>query len=253
LKKLLIVMLGCCLLLGACGKKGPLIYPELLAPAAPTNITATQNNQVVRLVFNLPQVDQARRTLIDLEGLDVYRRVLKSGTKPECGACTEDFILFRKVFVVAPDGLTKLQGSQAIVTDNEVSAGHDYSYYVIPFNKDAIEGLRSALVVVGVIEPPNSPVLKAVAEPTEIKLAFEHAGTRAANFVGYNLYRSLKGQPFPLFPYARVSAKDSAYNDVGLTRSEMYRYAATAVFKSPLGNFVEGPMSAVVEIKLLDM
>jgi len=246
-------MLGCCLLLVACGKKGPLIYPELLAPAAPTNITATQNDKVVRLVFNLPQVDQARRTLLDLEGLDVYRRVLKSGTKPECGACTEDFILFRKVFVTAPDGLTKLQGSQAIVTDNEVPVGHDYSYYVIAFNKDAIEGLRSTMVVAGVVEPPKPPLLKAVAEPTEIKLIFEHTGSRAANFVGYNLYRSLKGQSFPLFPYGRVSAKDSAYNDVGLTRSEVYIYAATAVFKSPRGNLVESPMSSAVEIKLLDM
>jgi len=42
-----------------CGKKGPLIYPDMLIAQAPKNITLEQTGSALRISFDMPEKDQS--------------------------------------------------------------------------------------------------------------------------------------------------------------------------------------------------
>src|SRR6266571_5289579 len=98
------LLIAIVLLLGSgCGKKGPLLYPDMLVPAAVSALTASQSGATVKISFDLPGKDLAGRPLRDLAGVTVFKRVESSVQQPDCPACTDDFRLFRKLYLDLPD------------------------------------------------------------------------------------------------------------------------------------------------------
>jgi predicted small lipoprotein YifL len=240
--------------LSGCGKKGPLIYPDMLAPAAPGAVTVRQAGRVMKLSFDIPQKDRAGRGLNNLAGLMIFKRASTTGQAPGCNACTEDFALFRKLFLDLPPADRSLQrfGNRMLLLDGDVRIGDDYSYSVTPFTKDATQGQASLPVKASMVQPPPPPLLKALPEPTEIQLVFSAPLPQQGKFIGYNLYRAVKGEPLPFVPLNREPLGGKSYIDIGLGRNTSYVYAARTLVMIPNGELVESELSNEVVTQLVN-
>jgi len=246
------LLLALTLGLAACGKRGPLIYPDMLAPAQPTAVSVHQAGQIMKLSFVLPRKDRAGRGLDNLAGVMIHRRVSTSGQAPGCNACTADFSLFRKLFTDAPlaDSTVQRYGDRLLLLDSDVRTGDDYTYMVTPFTKDALEGQASAPVTASMVQPPPAPALKAQSEPTEIHLTFDAPPPRQGKLVGFNLYRAVQGESLPFVPLNREPLAGMSFVDIGLARNTGYVYAARSVVMMPNGELVESGASGEVAAQL---
>lgn len=229
-----------------CGKKGPLLYPDMLVPAPVTALTASQSGTNVKIAFELPGKDLAGRQIRDLAGATVFKRVESSLQQPDCPACTDDFRLFRKIYLDLPD-TTQIYGNKMVLLDGETRGNTAYSYYVVPFVRDNSVGANSAPVRVRVTMPPLPPVLQVLPSPTEIKLEFVALAPEEGSLVGYNVYRSAKDEPMPYLPLNNEPLKDTVYVDSGLERKVTYRYVVRLVVRMPWGGIAESGASNEAE------
>lgn len=236
----------------ACGKKGPLIYPEMLVPAAPSNVTLRQSGTSMKLSFELPSKDRAGRNLANLAGVTIRKRDAVVDQAPVCSSCTDDYFLFKKLNLdLLPTG-TQRKGSLMLVLDADVRQGRNYSYIVSGFTREDVTGASSAPVASTVVQSPLPPVLQAISQPTEINLEFVGLPPHEGVFVGYNVYRALKGEEFSYWPLNKEPLTANRFSDAGLDRGTTYVYVVRTVVRISSGAFAESGMSNEVEAKLKD-
>ena len=241
------------LALTACGKRGALIYPDMLVPAQPAAVSARQAGQAIRLSFTLPRKDRAGREIKDLSGVKIFRRVTVAGQESGCNACTEDFALFRTLYLepLSGNGVQR-NGSQIQLLDSDVRGGETYSYTVTPFTADGIEGQASPRVTATMVTPPPPPGLTAVPDPIQIELVMAPASVEQGTFVGYNIYRAVQGERLPYVPLNPEPVRGPSYLDGTLDRRLSYLYAARTVVRMADGSLVESELSNQVLTKVTD-
>ena len=241
-------------LLAGCGKKGPLIYPEMLAPAAPAPVSVRQTGKNVSLVFGLPQKDQAGRGISNIAGVKVTRMVSVAGSGVVCTACTADFLLFSTVYLdaIAPGSGTVRSGNLLQIIDGDARSGNQYAYVATASTKEGVDGRGALPVGIELLQPPVPPQLKVAAEPTEIQIDFGLAlPVKGASFAGYKLYRWAKGEPVPFVQLGSQLIVGQRYIDTTLDRSLVYNYAARQVVRMPNGVEIESDLSEVVSSQLV--
>jgi predicted small lipoprotein YifL len=238
--------------LTACGKKGALYYPDMLVPSAPTATSVSQIGNSVKLQFVLPDDDRVGRKLVDLAGVKINKRVSESGQEQICISCVTDYHLFRKLYLSLMTEGTYRYGNRIIVLDGDVSAGKSYSYSVVPFTKDGVDGLSSPQISVSVVQPAGAPILEAESFPTEIRISFVSLPPAVGRFLGYNIYRTKEKDTVPYQPVNREPLMGKYYIDSGLERNVRYLYMARTVFEMKTGNVLESPVSNVVDGMLKD-
>lgn len=240
------------LLLAGCGKKGPLVYPDMLVPAAPADVTAQQRGASMKLSLVLPSRDLAGRTFSGLAGVKIFKRDETAGQIPGCNACTTGFALFKTLNLeLLPPGVQR-SGSLVLLLDSDVEAGRSYVYRVQTFTGDNREGAASTSAAVAMVPAPLPPILQAFSQPTEIHLEFTTPPPRDGVIAGYNIYRTTKGETFSLIPLNRAPIAGNRYVDVGLERATVYIYAVRSVVRLPAGVMIESLASNEVEARLKD-
>lgn len=243
---------GMTLAMTACGKKGALVYPDMLVPAAPAAASVTQSGSVVKLQFDLPVSDRAGNRLNSLAGLRISKRERDPDPEPVCRSCMDDYRLFRKLYLDAlPDGAERY-GNRLVVLDGDVRIGKTYSYVAVPFTKEGVDGASSPQVSVQLAESVLPPILQVESHPTEIKLSFAALPPLDGVLVGYNLYRTSNKSTFPYLPINKQPLTGKEYIDSGLARGTAYRYVARAAVRLPSGSMVESGVSNEVEGMLKD-
>ena len=239
------------LLASACGKKGALIYPDQLVPEAPGFVTLRQTGQAMVLSFVLPRKDLAGHHLTDLSGVKVIKREAIMAQGEECSnACIDPLSVFRTIYADVQDERSKRYGSTVVTLDSNVTIGNRYSYLLVPFTKNGVDGQKSAPVKAAMQEPPKSPELKAVSAPTEIILKFSGELPFTGTFLGYNLYRTTRGEAMPFIPLNKAPLQVSSYTDSGLDRHRIYIYGARTVVQMPSGEVIESILSNQAEAAL---
>jgi predicted small lipoprotein YifL len=235
-----------------CGRKGPLIYPDLLVPAAPSNVSVQQSGNFMKLSFVIPSKDMAGRTITGLSGITVVKRDEPSGLGPVCNSCPSDFLPFRTINLdlLTPD--TQRYGRLLVLQDGAVQKGRTYTYRVSAVSKDNQQGAVSAPVAADMLASPGPAVLRVVNHPTEIQLEFEGLPPAEGIIAGYNIYRALKGESFPLLPLNRDPLTGNRYMDAGLERGVTYSYGVRTVVRLPAGGRLEGDLSNEAEGRLKD-
>jgi hypothetical protein len=102
------------------------------------------------------------------------------------------------------------------------------------------------------VSPPLPPVVYVISQPTEIQLEFVGMQPDEGSITGYNVYRALKGEVFPLLPLNREPLTGNRFADVGLERGTTYLYGVRTVVRLPSGGRVESSLSNEVEGRLKD-
>jgi predicted small lipoprotein YifL len=246
------LLAGLLLSVTACGKKGPLIYPDMLVPAAPSAVTAQQSGSAVKLQFALPDKDRAGRPLKGVVGVKISRRVTDVGQNSVCRSCMADYTPFRTLYLDHMPVDAQRFGSRLILLDSDVAAGNLYSYAIVPFTADGVDGTTSSTASARVAAPFPGPVLKAESFPTEIKLQISTQSTGSGSMIGYNLYRRSATTARSYQPLNREPLKVGAYVDSGLERGVQYRYAAKALIVLESGDVTESAESNEVNGMLKD-
>jgi predicted small lipoprotein YifL len=246
------LVLGVSLMATACGKKGPLIYPDMLVPSAPAAVTAQQSGSVVKLQFALPDKDRAGRAVQRLAGVKISRRVAEIAQKDVCRSCLTDYRLFQTFYLDHLPANTQRVGSRLILLDDDVRIGNRYSYSVVSFTADGLDGASSPIADVGVTAPLPAPSLKSESFPTEVKLHFSYGPLISGRLLGYNLYRSSVATARSYQPLNREPLKGNEYVDSSLERSVKYHYSARALITLASGVVAESAESQDVEGMLKD-
>ena len=240
------LVVGFSLISVACGKKGPLIYPDMLVPAAPTAVTVLQSGSAVKLQFVIPDKDLAGRPVQGVSGVKISKRTAEIDQNV-CRSCLTDYLLFRTLYLDHLPANTQRFGNRLIVLDGDVNAGNLYSYRVVPFTADGVDGTSSLIAEARVIAPLPAPDLKIESFPTEVKLQISSAPMLAGSLHGYNLYRWTATVPRSYQPLNKEPLKGKEYVDSTLERDEKYHYAVRELIILPSGSMAESAESNEVE------
>jgi predicted small lipoprotein YifL len=247
-----LLIAGLLLTTTACGKKGPLVYPDMLLPAAPAAVTAQQSGAAVKLQFAIPDKDRAGRPLRDVAGLKISRRVADAYQKDICRSCLADYRLFRTLYLDHLPVDTQRFTNQLVLLDGDVAAGNLYSYRIVSFTADGVDGASSSTASVRVAAPLPAPVLKAESLPTEVKLQFSSQPTKSGSLLGYNLYRRSAAAARSHQALNREPLKGSEYVDAALERGVQYLYSTRALIVLESGDVMESTESNEVVGMLKD-
>ena len=246
------LLVGVSLLVSACGKKGPLIYPDMLIPAAPSSITAGQSGTAVKLQFALPDKDRAGRAVKGLAGVKVTRKTVDGDLKDVCHSCTADYQLYRTIYLDSLPSDTQRWAGSLILLDSDVRVGTSYSYRVVPFTVDGVDGAMSPVSDVKISAPLPAPQLTIEAFPTELKLTISSQQLLSGHLLGYNIYRTVTASRWSYQPLNKEPLKGNEYSDSRLERGVLYRYAVRSLIGLESGVSVESAESGAVEGMLKD-
>lgn len=247
------LIVGFSLMATACGRKGALIYPDMLVPAAPAAVSALQSGSSVKLQFALPDKDRAGRPLQSVvAGVRISKRAAETDQRDVCRSCMADYRLFRTLYLDHLPATSQRFGSRVVVLDSDVNAGNSYSYSIVPFTPDGVDGSSSPTVDVRVVPPLPPPVLKIESLPTEVKLQISIRPLIAGRLLGYNVYRSSGATARSYQPLNREPLQGNEYVDGVLERGVKYRYSARALIMLASGDIAESVESDAVEGMLKD-
>jgi predicted small lipoprotein YifL len=246
------LIVGISLLATACGRKGPLIYPDMLVPAAPATVAAQQSGSAVKLSFAVPDKDRTGRPVKGVAGVKITRRAAETGQEGVCRTCMADYRPFLTLYLDHMPATTQRFGNRVVLIDGDVSAGYSYSYSIAPFTADGVDGASSSTANVRVTAPLPAPVLKSVSYPTEVRLHFSWQPQVSGRLLGYNLYRWPVAAVRSYEPLNREPLKGNEYIDSGLERGVRYRYSTRAVMVLESGVVAESAESGEVDGMLKD-
>lgn len=248
----LILFLCLTLFITACGKKGALIYPDMLIPSAPEEVTAHQSGSLVKLKFIVPAKDRAGHTINNISGFKISKRTNDLSQKDVCQYCKSDYSLFRTLYldILPPD--TQISGGLVVTLDNDVNEGHIYSYTVVSFTKDRVEGIASAAAEVRFGLPEAAPSIAIESFPTELKIHISSSAINNRNLFGYNIYRFSAKNPKSYQPINTEPVKSNEYIDNQLERGVTYKYTARELILKESGDISESLDSKEVEGMLKD-
>lgn len=245
-----ILFISVSLLLTGCGKKGALIYPDMLVPAPPSPLKVIQSGDNIKISFAIPEKDLAGRKMKDIAGVKMFKLELPSGQYPACPDCA-GFTLF-KVFYPEIADETQRYGSLAVVLDGGVVQGRGYSYKAAAFTREGLEGKAAVSQHITMQKPSQPPVLRIMSTPTELRLEFAGEVPPGSKLLGYNLYRKQKGEVWPYLPLNSKPLTQTVFADTGLDRRMIYHYMAKSLIRLPTNEIIESLASNEVEGILKD-
>lgn len=246
------LLVGTLLMIISCGRKGALIYPDMLVSAAPSQIDVRQSGSVVKLQFTLPDKDRGGRPLKNLAGVKISKLTKDAMEKKVCRLCTTDYRPFRTLYLDALPADTERIGSRLIVPDTDVNEGNLYSYRVIPFDKNGIDGAPSVSTDLGMFGTIPAPTVLIASTPTELNLQISSPPEGAWQLIGFNLYRSSPKSPRSYLPLNKEPLKGDKFIDTTVERGLKYRYSVRYLMRLGSGGIVESIASEEVEGMLKD-
>jgi len=214
------------LLLG-CGKKGPLVPPEALAPAAIGNLSVVQQGGRFQVSWSAPGRQEGGDRLEDLAGFLLFKRTLLPPAE-DCETCPSAYTEVAHVDLDYPKGVKRL-GNRYLFEDYDLKQGKAYQYKVRSFNTDGVQSTDSNKARHTALAAPLPPVVEALPSATGLVLAFVALPPDEGSITGYNIYRSKAGSPMPTAPLNAKPLNAKTYEDKDLLVGVRYSYTVTSV------------------------
>lgn len=234
--------------IAACGKKGPLVPPEALVPAAVSDLAVAQKGEYFQLSWLEPAREVGGGRLTDLAGFELLRREVLPPAE-DCEQCPSAYRLLKTVDLEYLRDAVRL-GTLLITNDNGVEIGKTYQYKVVSRKKDGTRSPESNKVRREKIFPPQPPVIKATSQATAIVIDIAPP-VDVSKVIGYNVYRSSQGESLPVLPLNDKPITGTTFEDLRVQRGVTYRYwvrtvaavDGAAVVESNLSNEVGGALT----------
>jgi predicted small lipoprotein YifL len=243
------IWIGLALLLAACGKRGPLVAPEALVPAALNDLQVEQKDDRFLICWSRPGKEEWGGPLENLAGFRVFRR----DVLPPDQDCEECPNAYRQVKLIDPEYLQDVMrfGSRYCFFDSDLLNTKTYQYKVESFEKDGATSKSSNKVRRTKQVPPAPPVLSATKTPDGVTLRWKTpTPIPGESLAGFTVYRKQANEVMPLSPIVTLKADSTSFADPHMEHGVLYYYAVRTVAKigpdlveSNLSNEVEGKFS----------
>lgn len=231
-----------------CGKKGPLVPPEALVPAGVTNLAAAQKGGRMQVSWSAPGRQEGGAALKDLAGFLLFRRLVLPPNE-DCEECPSAYTQLARVDLQFPQGVRRA-GGLWLYDDFDLKTGRVYQYKLRSFTTEGAQSKDSNRARHTALTPPLPPVLEALPAENEVVLNFVAIPPQEGSFVGYNIYRSVKGEELPLSPLNAKPITANIYQDRAARLGVTYSYSVTSVAAVD-GETVESANSNVAEASLV--
>lgn len=243
------ILLGGLILLmtTACGKRGALVYPDQLLPAAPSVLLLEQAEDKLRLTFSVPKRDRRDKPLQSpVQSMIMLKRT-------GCDATDQPFVYLRS-FDASEPGFD----SQIVWIDENVQPGDNcYQYRVGAVVKDeAFSSFRDTPVVT-VHAPLAAPLITArpvFGSIVAIRLANQtEPSSSDSTLAGFRLYRADDISKDGFIPLGVLTSAADEYVDENVQTGKTYQYKARLIVKDKKsGIYRESGLSEVVSVVVQD-
>jgi hypothetical protein len=226
---LIAIFLLSIIILGACGKKGP-VRPKLVSlPVAPQDVTLQQQGNLFMLGWTIPPTNQDGSKPEDLTGFRIKRLVYDAVDGcPTCRDPQDEVAELDSSYPVSGQRI----GKRIYWRDPDIRIGNGYRYAIVPLTVGGLEG-PSATVHLAAQPPPPTPTdLQVEAGDAQISVQW-NAPVLAGGMelIGYNLYRRQPKQPFPMVPVNSEPLQVTHLLDRGLDSGRTYEYRVSALIR----------------------
>jgi predicted small lipoprotein YifL/glutaredoxin len=239
--------IGIALLFTACGKRGPLIAPEALVPAAINDLRVEQKGNRFLVCWSGPGKEEWGGSLENLAGFRVFRRDVLPPDQ-DCDECPN---AYHQVKLIDPEYLRDVLqfGSSYCFFDSELLNKETYQYKVVSFEKDGATSKASNKVRRTKLIPSAPPVISATKTPAGVVLRWKApAMVSDLSLEGFSIYRKQANEVMPLAPIATLNADTTSFSDPHMEHGVLYYYTLRTIAKSG-PDLVESELSNVVEGK----
>jgi len=232
------------LLFTGCGKKGPLIYPDLLVAQAPGQVQVEQADRALRITFVLPEKDQAGRPLNNLESVRIGRRVC---AESDCKGCLEPYQEIQRIDLAFPEPAER-SGNRVSWTDTGVRPGEVVQYRLVSEQKGGVKGGVAQTVPARLTAAVQPPVCsgKAVFGGT-FQMSCRADDSGAGRLLGYLLYRAEGSGPMVFLTLLEPGS--GGYTDQAVVHGSVYRYAAKQQIRREDGTIQESALSTPIVLR----
>lgn len=241
------MFLSVLLLTAGCGKKGPLLYPDMLIAQPPQQVSVEQSGSALRLSFELPTKDMSGRKLEDLEAVLVGRRVYQ---EKDCVSCQDQFQNLLKIDPALPAPAQR-NGNRIVLIDRDVCVGERYQYRLQTVQQGGIAGRSSATAMTELMQAPEAPEFKVYSVfGGFVALDISSVTPQEGSLVGHTIWRA-EGDGV-LEQIATLSNEATHFEDQAVQRGRSYNYAVSTVVKRKDGVVMESKLSVSVTIMVAD-
>lgn len=239
------LLLASSVILSACGKRGPLVYPDLVVPQAPNSVEARVVGDGVRLSFLLPSSGQENGDPKSIAEVRVFRHDI-SVAEQFCSACSDSLPFYKTVYLETLRGAER-HGNLMLLMDSEVHPERHYRYRFALQTREGVTGTQSSSVTVSVAKPFAAPLLSVESTPTEAILRISGERPAEGVFAGYTIYRRTSESQSSLLPLLQTPVKENSYTDFTLKHGVRYLYGVRSAYKNEQGEMSESLLSNEVE------
>ncbi len=248
--KKLFILAGIAFLVAACGRKGPLVPPEALAPSPISNLRVSQVGTRFSICLTPPSSDETGKSVKNLAGFRVLKREVLPPDE-DCEECPTAYRLFQTVDLEFPTDVLRY-GNLYCLADTDLTVSRTYQYKAVSFQADGTTSKDSNKTRRKFVHPPAAPTVKSAPAATGVILEWTvpskpESGTAA----GFNVYRSESADRMPTEPINDKPVTGNSYEDQTVPLGTKYFYAVRALAKVD-GETVESESSNIVtgEMKL---
>ncbi len=220
---LLIVMLG------ACGKKGP-VRPKLASlPVAPQDVTLQQQGNLFVLGWTLPPTNQDGSKPEDLTGFRIKRLAYDAVNGcPTCRDPQDEVAELDSNYPVSGQRI----GNRLYWRDLDIRIGSGYRYAIVPLTVGGLEGPAATVYLAAQPPPPPPTDLQVEAGDAQVLVQWNAPALAGEmELIGYNLYRRQPKRPFPMVPVNNEPLQATRLLDRGLDSGRAYEYRVSALIR----------------------
>jgi hypothetical protein len=198
--------------------------------------------------WTIPKTNQDGSPLQDLQGFDVY----KTRYEPEaaCPGCNESGEVFRHIDLEYLRQAFR-EEDRVFFLDSNLEPNFSYLYRIVPFTSKGQTGASATINREFLIPPPAPTGLHAAIGDQAVNLTWSARAEETAEngFLGYNIYRNEKSEPFPLTPLNEDYWAATSYTDRALPDTDTLSYTVRSVWRRQ-GLVIESPDSEPVSATL---
>ncbi|HEY7517574.1 MAG TPA: hypothetical protein VIE36_04705 [Methylomirabilota bacterium] len=224
------------LALAACGKRGNPVAPQLRAPRAVTDLSATARHDGIELAWTLPRrrVDNTR--LFDPGVARLYRTEDTGAGEPRSAMLVKDRIPgYTEIATFPLSDPAGTERDRIVHTDQrDLTFGRRYTYVVITTDtRGHVSGPSSRASVTFIAAPAPPTAVRAEAGDAEVRLAWQPParlvdGTPVTGRLAYEIWRTPDPTAAPA-PVGRTAPGETSFVDRGMANDVTYHYSVRAI------------------------
>ena len=226
------------LVLGACGRRGAILPPEITVPQAVSDLTAAEREAGIEVAWTVPGRRVSHKRILEPGVARLYRVDDAGKGDPRAALLSHDRVAgYTEIatFRLQEPPSSYLRGNRIVYLDRrDLAYGRRYTYVATTTDAQGRTSPPSARVSITYVAPPEAPqALRAEPGDHTARLSWQPPtrlvdGTPVTDPLAYEVLRAgdLGAEPSPV---GRTPRGTTSFEDPGVENDRTYYYAVRAI------------------------